>query len=349
MAARTRPPTRNPRSAGPWRRDSDAGLLSRRVCDLDLSIEESPLQALLDRVNKELAARDLRFRPYAWLSSDWFTPDGVTGFAIPFTLADRRLIALERRQLLTVEGGTQEQCLRILRHETAHALDNAFGLHGRRDWTRTFGRFSAPYAQSYAPDPSSRDHVLNLSSWYGQSHPCEDWAETFAVWLDPSSRWRERYAGWPALTKLEYVDGLMRGLAGRPAQHRTRRVEDPSHRDTSTLAEHFQRKRTVLDEETIPAMDDHLRRLFAPSNAQGGRQASAFLRKHRRALVRGVAQPLGHHAYLVDQVAEEMILRCQHLRLKRIQPEQAALLAAAALLTALTNQFTFGAHPRYSR
>ena len=51
--------------------------------------------------------------------------------------------------------------------------------------------------------------------WYAQSHPDEDFAETFAVWLRPRSDWRRRYAGWPALKKLEYVDELMREIAGK--------------------------------------------------------------------------------------------------------------------------------------
>ena len=52
--------------------------------------------------------------------------------------------------------------------------------------------------------------MQHLDHWYAQSHPDEDFAETFAVWLDPSSMWATRYAGWPALRKLEYMDRLMR-------------------------------------------------------------------------------------------------------------------------------------------
>ena len=46
------------------------------------------------------------------------------------------------------------------------------------------------------------DYVLHLGHWYAQSHPTEDFAETFAVWLQPRARWRRDYQGWPALTKL---------------------------------------------------------------------------------------------------------------------------------------------------
>ena len=52
-------------------------------------------------------------------------------------------------------------------------------------------------SSAYTPDPNSRAYVQHLDYWYAQSHPFEDYAETFAVWLRPSSRWKRRYEGWP--------------------------------------------------------------------------------------------------------------------------------------------------------
>jgi hypothetical protein len=39
--------------------------------------------------------------------------------------------------------------------------------------------------------------------WCAQSHPDEDFAETFAVWLTPGFHRRERYKDWKALQKLD--------------------------------------------------------------------------------------------------------------------------------------------------
>jgi len=50
-----------------------------------------------------------------WLSNEWFTPDGVPGIAVPFYLAHPRLAKLELDQMLEVEGGTPDWCMRILR------------------------------------------------------------------------------------------------------------------------------------------------------------------------------------------------------------------------------------------
>src|SRR5574341_1354605 len=55
--------------------------------------------------------------------------------------------------------------------------------------------------------------VRHLEGWYAQKHPDEDFAETFAVWLTPGSRWRLRYRGWPALiNKIEYWTGVRRNV-----------------------------------------------------------------------------------------------------------------------------------------
>ena len=83
------------------------------------------------------------------------------------------------------------------------------------------------YPDYYTPKPYSKSFVLHLDSWYAQSHPDEDFAETFAVWLYPQSDWRDRYADWPAVKKLEYMDTLMRELAGKRAVVRTRRRVEP--------------------------------------------------------------------------------------------------------------------------
>ena len=70
-----------------------------------------------------------------------------------------------------------------------------------------------PYPEYYTLKPYSKSFVQHLDHWYAQSHPDEDFAETFAVWLDPQSMWTTRYLGWPAERKLQYMDRLMRLLS----------------------------------------------------------------------------------------------------------------------------------------
>jgi hypothetical protein len=55
------------------------------------------------------------------------------------------------------------------------------------------------------PRPYSKSFVHHLEPWYAQSHPDEDFAETFAVWLTPDSPGANA-TPTGALKKLEYVD-----------------------------------------------------------------------------------------------------------------------------------------------
>ena len=204
-----------------WERLDDAALLRLRFSDLGLRISRTPVHDEALRLAEQLERRGIRFKPHLWFSTDWFSPDGVPGIAVPFFLGHPRLLRLERRMLGEAEGSSRGWRQRILKHELGHAVDTAFGLRRRRDWQRVFGRASARYSRDYVARPGSKDHVLHLEHWYAQSHPTEDFAETFAVWLQPKARWRRDYAGWPALAKLEFVDGLMAELAGRAPSNAT--------------------------------------------------------------------------------------------------------------------------------
>src|SRR5687768_15679817 len=134
-----------PPPAPPWKRLPEEKLLDVRMCDLGVRIEGSSLEKRIAQLYDELGDRGIVFRPHFWLSDDWFTPDGVPGIAIPFYLAHPRLARLEESQLFEVEGGTPSWCMRILRHEAGHAIDNAYDLRQRPDRQRLFGSSALPY------------------------------------------------------------------------------------------------------------------------------------------------------------------------------------------------------------
>jgi hypothetical protein len=320
-----------------WAGWEDDALLSARLCDLDLRIEGSGLEERIAELYRELAAKGLVFRPHFWLSDEWFCPDGVPGIAIPFYLAHPRLAKLEHTQMLEVEGGTHEWCLRILRHETGHAIENAYRLRRRRRRQELFGRTSEPYPDHYTPKPYSRSFVVNLDSWYAQSHPDEDFAETFAVWLDPGSDWAVRYAGWPALRKLEYVDELMREIASRPAPVRTHRAEHALPKLRRTLRVHYRRRRRHYRVGEEDFYDGDLRRLFSAAPEHAAKPPAArFLSRVRGEVRRRVRRWTGQYQYLIDQVLEEMIERCRVLGLHLTGNEDEARLEITTLVTART-------------
>jgi len=328
-------------------RMSDEQLLDMRICDLPIRIGKSFLEPQIKRLYNELSERGIRFKPHVWLGEEWFSPDGVPGIAIPFYLAHPRLMQLERKQMLEVEGGTDTECLRILRHEAGHALDTAFRLHFKRRWRDLFGSFAQPYPESYKPKPRSRNYVLHLRAWYAQAHPAEDFAETFAVWLTPRSRWRRRYKGWAALHKLEYIDEMMGDLAGSRPRNRTRLKVEPLSALRITLREHYRRKRLRYDIEWPAVYDRDLRRIFSDDPRHRSRQsASSFIREIRREVRELVADGTGVHQYTIDHVLENMIDRCKDLRLRVATSKREA---RRRVMVALTVQVVNILHTGYHR
>lgn len=295
---------------------ADEELLKVRLCDLKLNIAGTQLEACVEEIYGELRERGLMFRPHVWLSTEWFSPDGVPGFAIPFYLAHPRLIELEQKQMHEVEGGTPRTCLQLMRHEAAHALDNAYLLRERPDFSEVFGRFDSDYVSHYEPKPYSKRFVRHLELWYAQSHPAEDFAETFAVWLDPASRWRSRYRGWAALEKLRYLDKLMHGLEGQKPLRRSRTKLEPIGELKKTLGEHYREKRARYRLALRNTYDRDLKRLFAgPAGSPRERDAAAFLRRERAEIRKLVARWTGEYQYAVDRVLAEIIERTEELGL----------------------------------
>lgn len=296
---------------------SDAELLRLRFCDLPVHIENTPLSARVARLHGELDRKRVGWKPHAWLSEEFFTPDGVGGIAIPFYLAHPRLVRLERRMMMEAEGATQQECLRILRHEAGHAIDEAYALTARPEYRAVFGPPEQPYPIAYQPQPNSRDYVLNLNAWYAQAHPVEDFAETFSVWLSPQSRWRQRYAGWPALKKLETVDRWMRDLADTPPVVTSRAVVEPIEETKRTLGEHYRAKTAFYSLDWVANFDRELQRFLASEKGHAHRPtALSVLRRFRRELREMVADGAGVHQYTVDQLIRLVMGRCRALGLR---------------------------------
>ena len=323
-----------------WDGYSDERLLALRFRDLRLTIKDTWLERPRDELYESLERRGLRLKPHMWLSEEWFCPDGVPGFALPFYLAHPRLMQLERRQMLEVEGGNLPWCTKLMRHEAGHAFQNGFRLHRRKRWREVFGSSTRPYPESYQPRPASKSFVLNLYSWYAQSHPAEDFAETFAVWLKPKAKWRRRYQGWPALKKLEYVDDLMESLKGVVPPVKTRRQVDSLGRNGTTLADYYCEKRERYGTGFPDMYDRDLRRLFV-DEGEGGtlERASAFLRRNRRDIRGEVARWTGEYAFTLDQVFTHMIGRCRELGLRVEGEEGQVRVEFAILLTVRTMQY----------
>jgi hypothetical protein len=275
-------------------------LLSTPVSQLVLE-PTGMLAECLDELKSELRAKGITFLPEFYLGDDDFwTSDRAVSVNIPWYLASNVLWGLVNDHLFRY---TRAEVLMYLRHETGHALNYAFELWRRRDWAQTFGDFKRPYRDVYNPNPWSRDYVRYLHRTgmyhYAQKHPDEDWAETFAVWLDPSTRWRRRYKDWQvAFAKLEYVDRLIDvegACKGAPPNTR-RGIRLPYTDIKETVAEYF-KIADVVDTELVEYRRDLLeifpRRIGAKRSrsstgetARGDAQSAArFIQQNQRLLI----------------------------------------------------------------
>jgi hypothetical protein len=325
--------------AGDWASLSDPELLERRISKLDLRLDGTALEPLIRQFYDELSAKGLVFHPPAHIGDEWFVPVGVPAIFIPFFLVHDRLRNLERTMMLEVEGGTAEWFMKLIRHEAAHAYSYAYRLPRKKKWQQTFGQTSREQTPDvYHPQPFSRSYVVNLDDWYAQSHPDEDFAETFAVWLTPGLDWRKRYAGWKALQKLEYVDELMRSLAGKPPIHAPEYRAAEYEGLNLKLKTYYARKRKLYEDTYPDFYDADLRQLFS---APAGITASRYLRLRRRRLMNSVCQWTNEKKYRVNKLLVRLTERCDQLDLHVLNDDPQQDFRVSAFITTLVMNYLF--------
>ena len=327
-----------------WSHLSDDQLLEKRIAQLGLKLEGSKLQPLIQQLYDELAQKGLAFLPPCHIGDEWFVPVGLPVIFLPFFLVHDRLRQLEKKIILEVEGESPEWFMKLIRHEAAHAYAYAYPFVRKRKWQQVFGKSSNDETPSfYRPRPYSRSFVVHLDDWYAQSHPDEDFAETFAVWLTPGLDWRAKYKDWRALEKLEYVDELMRSLAGKPPWPM------PEYQITDydclnvKLKTYYAKKRKEYEHSFPDFYDNDLRQLFdAGADIEGRVKASFYLRRHRRELENAVCQWTNENKYRVNKLLARLIDRCDQLglHLKAYDPKQNLQVAAYITTLVMNHLFT---------
>jgi hypothetical protein len=291
-------------------------ILHKPICDLGLRLDGSPLDRFVQQLYRECERKGLKlFRPPCYLTDEWGCPSGEPVIGIPFYLANPQLSKLER-EMNDLEDG--REIMMYLRHEAGHAFNYAYQLHKTPEWRQLFGSFRRTYRENYRPVPFSRSYVRHMAGWYAQKHPDEDFAETFAVWLTPGSRWRARYRGWPAMVKLKYMHRIAHKLGNTPPLRAQGDTDITVAEMRATVADHYQH--LLADEKSLTdlALDPDLLDIFNGSRRRrkGVRSAADFLREHRKVLTDKVTYWSGVQRPIIKKLVESIQARVEQLGLR---------------------------------
>jgi hypothetical protein len=311
-------------------------LLERRIGDLNLRLDGTPVARLTRRLYDELEQAGLLFRPPVYLSDEWGCPDRVPIIGVPFYLADPQLTRLEDELMEGVDAESDDEIMRFLRHEAGHALNYAYRLYDDPEWNSIFGPFLRPYTDDYKPNPFSRSFVRHLPGWYAQKHPDEDFAETFAVWLDPNSNWREVYADWGCLPKLLYLDELKHRISQQQPPVTADNYDTQEEFLAYTVGQHYERA-APADIEIPRLFDAALRDIFPPMPAEQktAKAAANLLRHHRKNLVRTVFYWTGLNFDVARALVMHLEARCAAMNLQTGPDPSAKLIEITTLVTTL--------------
>jgi hypothetical protein len=318
-------------------------LLPVRIRDLGLSLEQSPVAELVRHLYAELEAKGLtHFKPRCYLSDEWGSPSGEPVIGIPFYLGDPRVATLEDA-INDVEG--EREIMMYLRHEAGHAFNHAYELYKTEEWRELFGSSRKPYRDDYPFIPFSRDYVRYIPGWYAQKHPDEDFAETFAVWLDPASQWQTRYLGWGAMGKLLYVDRVASAAASQPPPRGTGQTDITVDEMEQTVEQYY--RDFHVDETPMIAdlaLDADLLDIFPSSSGGDGTvPAAALLGEHRRDIVDKVNQWTGVRRTLVRTLVLAVESRLRELQLVAVRERsRQQMIELTVYITALAMTFLTG-------
>jgi Putative zinc-binding metallo-peptidase len=314
-------------------------LLSQRISQLGLKLEGSPVERYVQFLYRELERKGLKhFRPRCYLTDEWGCPSGEPIIGIPFYLADAHLAQLEKE----IDDLEDERQIRMyFRHEAGHAFNYAYRLHETPEWRELFGPFNRPYRDRYRPVPFDRNFVRHIEGWYAQKHPDEDFAETFAVWLTPKSRWRTRYRDWPALRKLRYVHRIARAVGDTEPPVRLASTDITVEEMHMTVEEFFRANHADVMSVEV-ALENDLPDFFRRRGRRrrGIRPAWEMVRDYRMGLIGKVEYWTGVRRSVVRALVDSIEQAAERLQLYvDTRRECAVLLELTAYTTTLAMNY----------
>lgn len=310
--------------------------LHTRICDLRLRLRGTRLGRCVERAMDEVRSFGITLEPFFYISDEYGCVEGTANIGLALWDADPVIREIRRDKLGIAQDDVD--IVLLLKHEIGHAFCYAHKLYQLPEFRRVFGirgHFfrTYPRRERYRVDRWSIDHVNPVGDHYAQKHPDDDFAETFATFIDRKAAWRERYRGrLGALRKIAYVGQLVRAYGGRPPAigAGAHLIDHPLHAMKQTVAQFFRvsRKRYIKGAEGF--MDDELGGIFrAPGRLKKPMTpAVEMLRRQRKFLessVRARVRPKDPH--VVGDVLDKMTHRARVLGLVYLDEEHDRVLA----------------------
>lgn len=297
-------------------------LLTTPMGRLGVSLRSGLLGKCLKRFREELEREKLALRPYFYLGNEYGCVEGTGNVSLGFWDTDEDLRALnhEGRGFIYDE----RELMALLRHEMGHAFCYSYKLYRDRDFRRLFeveGHFfnTYPSGSRFRKWPWSRDFVNPNGDHYAQKHPDDDFAETFAVWMDRSEGWRARYRHKPgAIRKLKYVDETVRKLGRKQPVVENHRdlVHSPIESIRMTVGGFLGISPRRYFRKATGYIDPDLKEIFNLRRAGRGRvRAVEFLKQNRRFMSDRLVYWSGVGEYAVKDILDKVSLRLKALEL----------------------------------
>lgn len=269
-----------------------------------------------------------RLQPYFYLSTGYGTVAGTTSISMGFYDCNELLRDLNRE--LRNFQYSYDDIIDLTRHELGHAFAYGYKVYRRPDFRAMFkvhGNYfnTYPLTNRYVEraNPWSRDFVNPSGDHYAQKHPDDDFAETFAVWLQPDYDWRREYRRYPgALRKLEFVEALVDELRRQdPVIDQTPYPFETLEEFDMPLARFFRLRSTLRYRRRATGyIDPDLVRLFHRPRRRTARprprdyvHADNFIRMHKRDIVARVSRWVGTDEVVVKDLLDKCSARAHAL------------------------------------
>ena len=220
------------------------------------------IQQLYDELSQGLA-----FHPPCHVGDEWFVPVGIPAIFIPFLSHARPAAAAQTQNYSRSRGEIPEWFMKLIRHGLAHAYAYAYQFVRKRKWRAHVWKIFLGRNAFVLSSASAQPRLREIYSTTGmpEAIPTRILRRPLPCGSRRGLDWRARYKDLEGAAKVEYVDELMRSLAGQPPLPMPEyRVADYDCLNVK-LKTYYARKRKDYEHSFPDFYDNDLRQLFVPS------------------------------------------------------------------------------------